>query len=162
MKFTFFEKNFLPFYHPIEIRDENDLIRYTLTRNQAAVGYKMRLLDPGEQEVALIRQKISLLTNKFTITTGGREILLVTKANRREGFFFEFPEVGWKTTGNPSNEAYLLLSNGEQIAFIQRLPCADGKSCTVEYANAADEVLLLAAAIAIEAALAVIDGADGD
>ena len=43
-----------------EISDEQGIVKYRLTRDLAAIGFKLHLQDTDGSEIALIRQKVSI------------------------------------------------------------------------------------------------------
>ena len=161
MKLGFVERRFMPFAKTTEIRDEEGNVRYYLTRDAVCVGFKLHLLDLSGNEIALIRQKVSLLSNKFTVTMDERTMLLQLKSNRQDGFFIEITLNGWRTFGSLYNGEYALVSDGKAIAEIRKLSHPDGEACEIACRDPEFEAEVLACVIGIEAALN-IGGNDGD
>jgi uncharacterized protein YxjI len=144
-----------------EISDEQGFVKYRLTRNPAAFGLKMHLLDSEGSEIALIRQKIVSLSFGFLLIMDDTEFWIQPKQNRINGFFYEMRVTEWRTFGDLYAGEYVILSDEKIIASVRKFPCKEGECCEVELAEDGNTAIILAFIITIEAAL-TLDGSDAD
>ena len=157
MKLYFVEHDFLFLKKNNAIRDETGAVRFDLVREPVVFGYKLHLCDNYGKELALIRQKVSLLSNKFIVTIDGTEMILTPIANRKEGFYYELSVLGWRTFGNLYECDFAIMSDGQAIANVRKLPHKDGSCCEVTYQDSTKETAILAVAITIECAMEVLN-----
>ncbi len=76
------QRKVFPFLQPVEVCDEQGNVRYRL-KSKCTVGLQLHLLTPYDEEVASIRQKVSL-GSEYIANVNGKELTVTRKAT-----FFE-------------------------------------------------------------------------
>jgi len=171
------QRKVFPFIKPVEVWDEQGNVRYRL-KNEASFGYHLHLLTPGEEEVASIRQKISL-GSKFIVKVNDKELTVTHKATFLKGErYFTVSALNWKTEGFLNYRTYQITAEDQQIAQVRMVEFSKGQKdafyealkkiahtsdnapsqgncCEIEFSDDQNEAEVLAVVMSIEAALSV-------
>lgn len=171
------QRKVLPFLQPIEVWDEQGNVRYRL-KSKCTVGLQLHLLTPYDEEVASIRQKISLGT-KFIVEVNDKELAVTPKATFLKGErYFTVSELNWKAEGFLVHRTYQITAEDQQIAQVRMVEFSkghkdalyealkkiahvplstldQGNCCEIEFSDDQNEAEVLAVVMSIEAALSV-------
>ena len=153
MKLRFLIHTFTIFPKMTEISDEQGIVKYRLTRDLAAIGFKLHLQDTAGAEIALIRQKVSI-AYRFLLMMNDTEFSIRPRYNRIDGHLYEMSVTGWRTFGDPDTGDYVILSDEKIIASVRKIK---GDFCEVELADDGNTAMILAFVITIVAAIATHD-----
>ena len=91
------QRKVFPFSQPVEVWDEQGNVRYRL-KSKCTVGLQLHLLTPYDEEVASIRQKISL-GSKFIVNVNDKELTVSRTATWKGERYCAVSELNWKAEG---------------------------------------------------------------
>ena len=161
---------------PIEIWDEQGNVRYRL-KNKCTIGYQLHLLTPYDEEVASIRQKVSL-GSKFIVNVNDKKLTVSRTATLKGERYCVVSELNWKAEGFLEYRTYQINDGKQQIAKVQMVEFSkghkdalyealkkiahvplrelnQGNCCEIEFSDDQNEAEVLAVVMAIEATLCV-------
>ena len=170
------QRKLFSFMQPVEVWDEQGNVRYRL-KSKCTVGLQLHLLTPYDEEVASIRQKISLGT-KFIVEVNDKKLTVSRTATWKGERYCMISELNWKAEGFLVYRTYQITAGDQQIAQVQMVEFSKGKKdalyealkkianiplsaldqgncCEIEFSDNQNEVEVLAVVMAIEAALSV-------
>ncbi|MBP0972203.1 MAG: hypothetical protein J5753_09220 [Oscillospiraceae bacterium] len=170
------QRKVFPFLQPVEVWDEQGNVRYRL-KSKGSVGLQLHLLTPYDEEVASIRQKISLGT-KFIVNVNDKELTVRRTATWKGERYYVVNELNWKAEGFLVYRTYQITAGEQQIAQVRMVEFSkghkdalyealkkiahvplsaldQGNCCEIEFSDDQNEAEVLAVVMAIEAALSV-------
>lgn len=170
------QRKVFPFLQPVEVWDEQGNVRYRL-KSKCTVGLQLYLLTPYDEEVASIRQKISLGT-KFIVNVNDKELTVSRTATWKGKRYCTVSELNWKAEGILGYRTYQITAGDQQIAQVRmvefskghkdalyealkkiaHVPASaldQGNCCEIDFSDDQNEAEVLAVVMAIEAALSV-------
>ena len=170
------QEKVFPFLQPVEVWDEQGNVRYRL-KSKSTVGYHLHLLTPYDEEVASIRQKISLGT-KFIVNVNNKELTVRRTATWKGERYCVVNELNWKAEGFLAYRTYQITAEDQQIAQVQMVEFSkghkdalyealkkiahvsvnaleQGNCCEIDFSDDQNEAEVLAVVMGIEAALCV-------
>lgn len=170
------QRKLFPFLKPVEVWDEQGNVRYRL-KSKCTVGLQLHLLTPYDEEVASIRQKISLGT-KFIVEVNDKELTVSRITTWKRERYCVVSELNWKAEGFLVHRTYQITAEDQQIAQVRMVEFSkghkdalyealkkiahvplsaidQGNCCEIEFSDDQNEAEVLAVVMAIEAALSV-------
>ena len=169
------QRKVFPFLQPVEVWDEQGNVRYRL-KSKSTVGLQLHLLTPYDEEVASIRQKVSL-GSEYIANVNGKELTVTRKATFLKGErFFQISALNWKAEDFSVYHTYRITAEDQQIAQVRMVEFFKGHKnalyealkkiaqvprseldqancCEVEFSDDQNEAEVLAVVMAIEASL---------
>ena len=170
------QEKVFPFLQPVEVWDEQGNVRYRL-KSKCTIGLQLRLLTPYDEEVAFIRQKISL-GSKFIVKVNDKELTVRPTATLKGERYCVVSALNWKAEGFLEYRTYQITAEDQQIAQVKKVEFSkghkdaliealkkiahvplreldQGNCCEIEFSDDQNEAEVLAVVMAIEAALSV-------
>ena len=170
------QRKVFPFLQPVEVWDDQGNVRYRL-KSKCTVGLQLHLLTPYDEEVASIRQKISL-GPKFIVEVNDKKLTVSRTATWKGERYCVVSELNWKAEGFLVHRTYQITAEDQQIAQVQTVEFSKGKKdalyealkkiahvplsaldqgncCEIVFSDDQNEAEVLAVVMAIEAALSV-------
>lgn len=170
------QRKMFPFKDPIEVWDEHTNVCYTVKTN-GAVGINLCITNAQGETVAAIKQKFLTLGPKFIINVSGEEIILILK-HRMNGTAYCTVGDNMTAEGEIYKRTYELRSDDKTVAYVRRTMFSkgeidptyialckkmkasenvynDGNCCELAILSEAEEIKLLAIAVAVEAAIII-------
>ena len=170
------QRKLFSFMEPIEVWDEQGNVRYRV-KSKCTVGYHLHLLTPYDEEVASIRQKISLGT-KFIVEVNDIKLTVSRTATWKGERYCVVSELNWKAEGFLNYRTYQITAEDQQIAQVRKVEFSKGKKdalyealkkiahvplsaldqgncCEIDFSDDQNEAEVLAVVMGIEAALSV-------
>lgn len=142
-------------HQAFDVFDEAGALVYKIRGNTLMFGAKTAISDANDQELALLKQKISLTHYSYNVLRDGQLIANVTKKNLSLKPKFTITGLDWSVEGKFLSREYKLFNNnGEVIASIDRQGLLHEGAYAFELVNqTVDPVTVLAVLTAIDAAL---------
>ena len=140
-----------------EAYDKAKNVRYTAKGKVFSWGKKLRLFDRDGAECAFIRQKLPFLRSRFLISRDGTEIAEVVKSALLLDPAYKVKGLGWwteegfrKKEGSVVYE-YRMTDGTNTLMTLHKIRMLRGAAYELDLSPDADEVTLLAVALAIAA-----------
>ncbi|MGT2895674.1 LURP-one-related/scramblase family protein [Streptococcus entericus] len=142
-------------HQAFDVIDEAGKLAYKIRGNTLMFGAKTTIFNANDQELALLKQKISLTHYSYNILRDGQLIANVTKKNLSLKPKFTINGLDWSVEGKFLSREYKLFNNnGEVIAIIDRQGLLQEGAYAFELIDQTVEpVTVLAVLTAIDAAL---------
>lgn len=142
-------------HQAFDVTDEAGTLVYKVRGNTLMFGAKTNILDASDQELALIKQKISLTNYSYNVFRDGQVVATVTKKNLTLKPKFKITGLDWSVEGKFLSREYKLFDqNGEVIAIIDRQGLFEQGAYAFELVDTTlDPVTVLAVLTAIDAAI---------
>lgn len=118
------QRKVFPFLQPVEVWDEQGNVRYRL-KSKCTVGLQLHLLTPYDEEVASIRQKISL-RSKIIVKVNNKELTVSRTANWKGERYCVVSELNWKAEGFLVHRTYQITAGDQQIAQVRMVEFSKG------------------------------------
>lgn len=170
------QEKVFPFLQPVEVWDEQGNVLYLL-KSKCTFGLQLHLLTPYDEEVASIRQKISLGT-KFIVKVNDKKMTVRHTATWKGERYCVVSELNWKAEGFLNYRTYQITAEDQQIAQVRKVEFSKGKKdalyealkiiahvplreldqgncCEIDFSDDQNEAEVLAVVMGIEAALSV-------
>ena len=132
------------------VKDEYGNDKYFVEGEILSWGKKLHVYDLHRREVAFIRQELLTWLPRYTVYSGGREVVQVKKE-----FSFLFPKysiegLGWEIDGSFWEHNYQITRGGWPIVTIEKEWMTWGDSYELDIRNPADEIIALAVVLTID------------
>ncbi len=135
------------------IKDVNGNDRYSVEGQLISLGKKLHVYDRNNEEVAFVKQKVVALMPKFFVEIGGEDVAEITKKFTLFKPKYVVNGPGWDVQGDLWSHNYTITKNGTPIVSIHKQWMAWGDTFELDIAPGADEVLVLAVVLAIDAVM---------
>ena len=135
------------------VKDELGNNRYTVQGEVFSFGKKLHIYDASGSEAAFIQQKVFSFLPRFFVYIGGRQAAEIVKE-----FTLLFPcyrvnGPGWSVEGQFLAHDYEIKQGSRTVAAIRKAWMTWGDSYELNISDTADEVMALAAVLAIDAVM---------
>ncbi|MCR5782026.1 MAG: LURP-one-related family protein [Clostridia bacterium] len=131
--------------------DGND--RYSVEGKVISIGKKLHIFDAQGDEVAFVRQKITVLMPRFIVEIGGEEVARIVKKISFLKPKYVVEGLGWEVQGDMFAHDYTIVDGDRTIVSIHKKWMAWGDTFELDIENDRDEVLALAVVLAIDAVM---------
>lgn len=137
-----------------DVHTETGDLAYKIRGNSLMFGAKTQLLDANDQELALVKQKVSLTHYSYNVFQGDQKIANITKAMLSFSPKFKITGLDWSVQGKILSREYKLLDkSGQTIATIDRQGLLDDSAYRLELLDSSlDPVMVLAVVTGLDAA----------
>ncbi|MBR2283982.1 MAG: LURP-one-related family protein [Ruminococcus sp.] len=144
------------------VRDESGNDVYSAWGEIMTIGRKLHVEDSFGEEKLLIHQKVLTILPRYRIYCGGR---FAAEIQRKLSLFRAKYDIsgpqcpGWSVTGSVTNHNYSIMSDSGTVATVSKAWLSWGDSYEIDYTDPDDELLVLAAVLAIDCMNADADDA---
>jgi uncharacterized protein YxjI len=135
------------------VKDEMGADRYFVEGQLFSWGKKLHLYFAGGGEAAFLKQKVLTLLPRFEIYVNGRMVTEVVKKFTLLRPSYRFSGLDWQLEGDFWAHNYAIVSGGHTIVTVRKAWFSWGDSYEIDLAPGADEVLALAAVLAVDCVL---------
>ena len=133
------------------VTDESGEVLYTVEGEVPSFGHKLHIYDHRHDEVAFVHQKLFSLRARYFVTVDGQQAAEIVKKITLLHAEYSINGPGWEATGNFTDHDYLIKSGEDTVAAMHRKWMSWGDSYEIDVADAADEVLVLAVVLTVDA-----------
>jgi uncharacterized protein YxjI len=136
------------------VRDENETDRYFVEGEIFSFGHHLHIYDASHNEVAYIQQKFLSFKPRYYIFKNGSQVAEFVKDFTLFKQKYSFGGLPWSIGGEFTRHDYSLsdVTYGSIIMTVSKQWFTWGDSYLLDIADGADEILCLAAVIAIDCA----------
>lgn len=133
------------------VTDESGEVLYTVEGEVPSFGHKLHIYDHQHDEVAFIHQKLLSLLGRYFVTVNGQEAAEVVKEISIMHPKYSVKGPDWEAAGDVMGHNYEIKKGGETVAAVHWKWMSWGDSYEIDVSNDADEVLVLAVVLTIDA-----------
>lgn len=140
------------------VKDAAGEDRYAVQGEVLSLGKKLHVYDMSGREAAFIQQKVLSFLPRFFVYVGGMQAAEIVKDFTLFLPRYRVEGPGWSVEGRFLAHEYEIKQNGRTVATISKKWMTWGDSYELDIAGTADEVMALAAVLAIDAVMAANSG----
>lgn len=149
----YIEQRVFTFGSKFDVWNEDGEIRYKVEGEIFTLGKKLHIYDSEGEEVAYVQQKLMSFLPKYFVFVGQDQVATIVKE-----FTFMRPQyhiegTSWRVDGDFLGHDYSILDGDTTIAYLHKKWMSWGDCFEIEYDDAADEKMLLAVILAIDAVM---------
>lgn len=141
------------------VKDEAGNDRYTVQGEVFSFGKKLHVYDINGSEAAFIEQKVFSFMPRYHVYVQGRQAAEIVREFALFLPRYRVEGPGWSVEGQFLAHDYEIKQSGRTVAAIRKAWMTWGDSYELCIADTADELLALAAVLAIDAATESDDAA---
>lgn len=135
------------------IKDENGEDVFTVEGKFISLGKKLHILDTNGEEVAFVRQELLTLLPKFTVEQHGEAVAQVQKKLTFLKPKYVVTGLDWTIEGDFFAHDYSIFSGEQEIVSLHKKWMSWGDTYELNVAPDADQALVVAVVLAIDAVL---------
>ncbi len=136
------------------VKGEDGLDRYSVEGELFSWGKKLHVYDAPGREAAFIREKVWSFRPRYYVSIDGREVAEIVREFTFLRPRYRIEGVNWEVEGSFWEHDYEITREGRSIVTIHKEWMTWGDCYELDIADARDEILALAAVLAIDCAMA--------
>ena len=135
------------------ITDEFEEVHYYVQGEIISLGRNLHILDYNNEEVAQVREKLTSVIDRYSITIGGQNMGTIKHKMSILKPKYEFTGPGWEIKGSTLQRDYTITKGNQLIGSAHKKLMSWGDSYEIEIEEHENETAVVAVILAINAIL---------